>query len=160
MKEQEWKFDRDPEYPLAIGPWDNEPDKKQWLDPKTGYPCLIVRGPMGALCGYVGVGKDHPCFEKECDEVNVSVHGGLTFADRCQESGAICHIVERGEDDKVWWLGFDCLHLGDLSPGMEYIRQRPEYEQFRHMGERDSYKDIGYVTNECRSLALQLKEIE
>ena len=42
------------------GPWTDEPDKAEWTDEATGLPCLIVRGPMGALCGYVGVGKDHP----------------------------------------------------------------------------------------------------
>lgn len=44
------------------GPWDNEPDKIQWQDEVTGLPCLIVRGPVGALCGYVGVPKSHPAY--------------------------------------------------------------------------------------------------
>lgn len=39
----------------ARGVWDSEPDKIQWQDAETGLPCLIVRGPVGALCGYVGV---------------------------------------------------------------------------------------------------------
>lgn len=37
------------------GPWTAEPDKRQWRDEATGLPCLIVRGPHGAFCGYVGV---------------------------------------------------------------------------------------------------------
>lgn len=80
------------------GPWMNEPDKKQWQDPETGLPCLIVRGPVGAWCGYVGVGKDHPWFGKDytnlslewddperqkTPEAVIRVHGGLTFADEC-----------------------------------------------------------------------------
>lgn len=44
------------------GPWQDEPDKKQWRDPETGLPCLIVRGPGGALCGYVGVPANSPAF--------------------------------------------------------------------------------------------------
>lgn len=44
------------------GPWDAEPDKAQWSDEDTGYPCLILRGPSGALCGYVGVSNDHPAY--------------------------------------------------------------------------------------------------
>jgi hypothetical protein len=44
------------------GEWDDEPDKMQWQDEATGLPCLIVRGPVGALCGYVGVPEGHPCF--------------------------------------------------------------------------------------------------
>lgn len=42
------------------GPWQAEPDKMQWQDEKTGYACVIHRSGSGALCGYVGVGKDHP----------------------------------------------------------------------------------------------------
>ena len=42
------------------GPWTDEPDKMQWIDEATGLDCLIVRGPMGALCGYVGVPPEHP----------------------------------------------------------------------------------------------------
>lgn len=62
------------------GPWDDEPDKKQWRDPASGLPCLIVRGPSGSLCGYVAVGPDHPAYGKGYDDVDVTVHGGLTFA--------------------------------------------------------------------------------
>lgn len=87
------------------GPWHNEPDKKQWSDAETGLPCLIVRGPVGALCGYVGVTKGHPfygvgysecpqgaaCADRTeenlwCDhtpEHLLEVHGGVTFAGPC-----------------------------------------------------------------------------
>ena len=34
------------------------------------------------------------------------------------EKSGICHIPDQGEPDDVWWLGFDCLHGGDLAPGM------------------------------------------
>jgi hypothetical protein len=82
------------------GPWQSEPDKIQWLDAKTYLPCLIVRGPAGALCGYVGVGVAHPwhgvgysdcpqkCGKEWCDhgpESVMDVHGGLTFAHGCAE---------------------------------------------------------------------------
>ena len=66
------------------GPWQAEPDKKQWSDPATGLPCLIVRGPVGALCGYVGVSPDHPLYGKGHDDLDVEVHGGLTFARGCE----------------------------------------------------------------------------
>jgi hypothetical protein len=67
------------------GPWDNEPDKIQWQDDETGLPCLIVRGPAGALCGYVGVAPGHPWHGADYDNCDVSVHGGLTFAHGCAE---------------------------------------------------------------------------
>lgn len=161
METREWKFEENPNYPLGVGPWNDEPDKKQWLDKETGLPCLIVRNPMGALCGYVGVSKEHPLFNKDYDEVGVEVHGGLTFSDFCQEGGKICHEVCEGEDDKVWWLGFDTAHLGDLVPNMEYIRKNnPSMGQFRDMGRLDVYRDLDYVQLQCRYLAKQLKELE
>lgn len=67
------------------GPWDKEPDKIQWQDDATGLPCLIVRGPSGALCGYVGVATDHPWHGGSYDSCDVDVHGGLTFAHGCAE---------------------------------------------------------------------------
>ncbi len=42
------------------GPWKEEPDKMQYADEDTGYPCLIVRNRRsGNLCGYVGVPPEH-----------------------------------------------------------------------------------------------------
>ena len=68
------------------GPWDSEPDKIQWRDEATGLPCLIVRGPAGSLCGYVGVAPGHPWHGKHYDDgCDVDVHGGLTFAHGCAE---------------------------------------------------------------------------
>lgn len=130
--------------PWPRGVWDNEPDRKQWEDKETGLPCLIVRNEMGNLCGYVGVPQGHPYFEKNYDDIMrpIDVHGGLTYSNHCH--GRICHIVS-GED-KVWWLGFDCGHCDDLSPGLNF-----------HLG-GSSYRDMDYVTNECTELARQLKK--
>jgi len=85
------------------GEWDDEPDKIQWADEITGLPCLAVRGPVGSWCGYVGVAPGHPlygvayngctqtpaCGTNYCDhspETLVSVHGGITFTDRCSDA--------------------------------------------------------------------------
>lgn len=46
------------------GEWHQEPDKAQWIDQATGLDCLIVRGPFGALCGYVGVPQSSPYLRK------------------------------------------------------------------------------------------------
>lgn len=138
------------------GPWDGEPDKIQFVDKATRYPCLIVRNRMGALCGYVGVSEGHPAFRKDYGDVDVEVHGGLTFASMCSdgdERESICHIPSKGEPDHVWWLGFDCLHVLD---------QAPSYTVFGNWKNVDgsAYRNIGYVKREIASLAKQLKEIE
>lgn len=138
------------------GEWDNEPDKVQFMDEATGLPCLIVRGPVGGLCGYVGVLEGHPAYRKDYgwEGIDADVHGGLTFASACQpgaEDHSICHIPGEGESDAVWWLGFDCGHSGDLMPGM------PARYSF---GGDGTYRNIAYVKSEIASLATQLKAMQ
>lgn len=157
MKTLEWTNTDKSDWPE--GEWKYEPDKRQWLDEETGLPCLIVRGPSGALCGYVGVGKDHPFYQLDYSNEKlwgIDVHGGLTFSNHCYEpsdpskkdpSKYVCHLVEDGEEDKVWWLGFDCAHSGDMCPGRSY----------RLCFGDDTYKSLNYVMSECELLAAQLE---
>lgn len=150
------------------GPWDNEPDKAQWTDEASGLPCLMVRGPVGALCGYVGVPLGHPWHGRDYDDCGkfdpkpddyepdwwIDVHGGLTFSAGCSHgsdpSRGICHIPEPGQPDNVWWLGFDCAHSGDYT-GMKY--EQEWRDRWPRTG--DVYRDFAYVQRECASLAAQ-----
>lgn len=136
--------------PWPRGPWDSEPDKRQWEDEATGLACLIVRGPSGALCGYVGVPEGHPWHEKPYGEVgDVDVHGGLTFDGFCQEGGHICHKTDA--HDRVWWLGFDCAHSFDACPRRDFSESRG----FSFAGD-GVYRDISYVADEVKKLAQQV----
>jgi hypothetical protein len=152
MQTLEYRFEDKSDW--GAGPWQDEPDKRQWRDAETGLPCLIVRNMFGALCGYVGISKGHPAYEAEYDDVDVDVHGGLTFAGKCCEGSehGICHKVDPGEDDDVWWLGFDAGHFRDLSPASE---ARDRARGFGPIG-NPIYRDISYVESECASLAKQL----
>lgn len=154
------------------GDWQDEPDKVQYKDHATGLPCLIVRNGAGALCGYVGVTSGHPWFQKGYDDVDASVHGGLTFAGPCQqhegaEENGICHLVEEGEDDNVWWLGFDCAHCNDHMPAYGDILQKSALQligaiemlaDLGHMNVMGMYRNIDYVKSEIRSLAKQARD--
>jgi hypothetical protein len=132
------------------GEWDNEPDILRWLDAVTNLPCVARRGPSGHWCGYVGVAKDHPSYGKGYDDVDVEVHGGLTYAEACDEvQDGVCHLPE-GADDVRWWFGFDCAHLGDESPRRDGIRFH-EYHEV--------YRTLDYVKGECSHLALQLSAL-
>lgn len=153
------------------GPWDDEMDKIQWLDEATGFPCLIVRNRLGGLCGYVGVPRGHRFYEVDYDNVSIGdddgpydennyppAHGGLTYANKCldgPEDQTICHVVEEGEDDDVWWVGFDCAHAFDLLPGMLALNKK--YGEFPHHKE-DTYKNVAYVKRNVEELAAWLKE--
>ena len=137
------------------GDWDDEPDRVEWrwLGPPK-LPCLIVRGPSGALCGYVGVPPGHPYYELDYQKCDVHAHGSLTYADRCAEDGHICHVARSGEAEQVWWLGFDCAHGCDRRPGSEAFYRARGLDQ---LGESfATYKSIAYVRSQVESLAHQL----
>lgn len=151
------------------GAWQDEPDKMQWQDEATGLPCLLVRHPtLGQICGYVGVAPGHPAHAKPYDDdvlCRVDVHGGLTFSGACStpenEAHGICHVPEPGEPEDVHWLGFDCGHYMDLSPGLratlrDIAAKNPG--QFGHdpVTWPETYRDAAYVMAECGALARQL----
>lgn len=133
------------------GEWDNEPDKAHWVDESTGLDCLIVRGSSGALCGYAGVPKGNSHFEKEYFEIDVEVHGGLTFADKCSpgedESVGVCHPKVGAANEFVWWLGFDCAHAWDVLPSHAWS-----------FGHDSTYRNFDYVKQEVTRLAGQLNQ--
>lgn len=138
------------------GEWDKEPDKVQWTDCVTGLDCLAVRNGVGAWCGYVGVSPGHALHEVEYTEVDseFEVHGGLTFSEHCREGdecSSICHVPAEGDDDRIWWFGFDCAHSGDMFPGDVLARlgggPAPWFV---------TYRTLGYVQSQCALLAHQL----
>lgn len=87
-------------HPSGNGPWSAEADKVSWIDPATGLPCIIRRGTDGALCGYVGVGPDHPLAgvgeEALPHDPPIIVHGGIDYASPCEEyephETSVCHV--------------------------------------------------------------------
>lgn len=147
------------------GPWDSEPqDKVQWQDAATGLPCMVKRNHFGAWCGYVGVEEGHPAYEADEFTLDVNVHGCLTFGGMCSsgpEPSSICHVPAPGEPDRVYWLGFDCGHLGDVMPN-DPMRQADDLRDSNY--ERDpwpsSYRSLAYVKEECLSLAYQLSQMK
>ena len=142
------------------GPWQTEPDKIEFRDEETGLPCIIRRNHYGVLCGYVAVPEDHTAFDASYHDVEVEVHGGLTYSSRCQEENrehGICHTPRPGDPDNVYWLGFDCGHAFDFSPGMAAHERKLNAG---HSYFQDGvYRDISYLRQECRNLALQLSKM-
>jgi hypothetical protein len=153
------------------GEWHDELDKKQWMCILANLPCLIVRNEMGAWCGYVGVGPEHPLFNLDYSEsledgpsiecLLETPHGGITFSSFCIEEGPvekrICHVVEDGENDRVWWFGFDCGHSDDFCPGIPTFGRSYEHRQ-AHGGVQ--YRTQAYVESIVEELALELKAID
>ena len=182
LLEKSWTHDGRPELnrrgvPMVDGPWVNEPDKVQWVDPATDLDCLALRNHFGAWCGYVGLPPEHPwhgvdygqCTNEDCTEEwcyehspegTVSVHGCLTFAAFCHESDkgegyGICHTPFPGREDRVWWLGFDTDHSGDLTPYDANQRAQEGDRSYWDYRRDDQYRTLDYVRAECARLAEQ-----
>lgn len=69
-----------------------------------GIRFLVMRGPT-SLCAYVGVPLDHPIAGMDYNDIDLQVHGGLTFG----REGA-------GTFPAGWyWYGWDYSHCDDKS---------------------------------------------
>lgn len=86
-------------------------------------------------------------------ETVFQVHGGITYSDHCQ--GRICHEVEAGEEDLVWWFGFDCGHWNDYAPGTDAFLKSQGLGGLTH----GTYRTLEYAKSQCQKLAEQLREV-
>lgn len=68
---------------------------------EAGIHWATCRARLGAVNGYVHIPKGHPWDGLDYDDIDVDVHGGLTYA-------------------RNGWIGFDTLHSGDYWPGMPW----------------------------------------
>jgi len=134
------------------GPWQNEPDKFNWVDESTGLDCMIVRNlDLGNLCGYVGVPLNSKLAGIDYQELDIDIHGGLTYASNCQD--LICHESNK----EVYWFGFDCGHYGDLIP--ELLKYAKPDRDYLNLFEYAIYRDFNYVKLQVTYLAQQLKTL-
>jgi hypothetical protein len=137
------------------GPWSNEPDRIEWRH--LELPCLMLRSAVtGAWCGYVGVTNGHPLYGESYEDVDLSAHGGLTFAEKCR--GAICHVPEPGESDDVFWFGFDCAHGFDDCPMLHRIDMPSHLGRVAAESDRWKYWNVDAVKREVERLAEQIRE--
>lgn len=91
----------------GFGEWRNEPDKVTWVDEQTGYPCIILRGPVaGALNGYIGVPIYHPAYGLSYD--------GCTQQDHDQRSDAYRKAITNIKNDSKGRPIFEQINFGNL----------------------------------------------
>jgi len=127
-----------------VGEWTKEPDAVVFQH--RGLWCAIARHPEhGSLMGYVRVPKGHPWYGVQDGQLYAAgvcpdVHGGLSYAD----------FGEDGDTDG-WFLGFDCNHYRDFAPNPKY--------QYGSLSD-GVYRNVGYVYEECLSLARQASKAE
>ena len=146
---------------LGYGEWVEEADEVDFK--YRDYHCKIGRsGLSGALCGYIQIPNGHPWYEKHYDNIDITVHGGLTF-------GGFSALIQ---GNKIGYLiGFDCAHSGDIAPGWVkatriLIQADPEWaENERKFQEKyqtrcrqtfqKTYRNIQFCIDECKSMVDQ-----
>lgn len=146
FEEDEWL---PPKREWKPGVWITEPDLVEWRSSKAPYPMLILRGGMGALCGYVGVPPAHPYHGQSPWLVNWS-------GPSCSRRRAT------GEPPHFWWLGFDCGHSNEYAPLMDaqsvYFERLCGVSTPRWPG--TEYVDIDGCCQRTQDLAIVLWAIE
>lgn len=130
---------------------------------RAGFPAVIIKAPIGHLCGYVKVPADHPCHGKasEYDEpINqISCHGGITYAKSNYNDYPVPETDKGG-----YWIGFDCAHYGDGRDPETVRKYLTEVdgrvrEKTVELLSRGRVWTVDEVTAECESIATQLKEM-
>jgi hypothetical protein len=160
------------------GPWSDEPDSLEFEH--AGLRCVVVRHPMGHLCGYValapgqpwgrgnGLGEGapremfgHAWRPPMYGQCAVRPSGGERSCSHTLDGTLHVHggVTYSGVGVLgTFALGFDCAHFMDLAPGLEATLRTigaPERDQ----GWRDTYRTVDYVAGECRALADQLAQV-
>ena len=120
------------EHSIEASTCDYNLDSPYWFIHK-GYIYNIRRNNFNVWLGYVYIPQGHPCFDKFCEDIDVQIHGGLTYSGLTKLNGIDYYIV-----------GFDCAHYDDIIPEHDYIF------------EGSTYKDYNFVKQETIQLAEQL----
>lgn len=146
----------------GYGEWIEEPDEV--IFEHEGFKCRILRvtaldglSPTqymfgGHLCGYIEIIEDHPWHGLiDNYDLDVEIHGGITFSNYCFEGH--------------FWIGFDCGHSFDIIPSMIALKKKIREDMLEKYPWiptkipifQESYKNIDFCIQECKSLAEQAK---
>ena len=117
--------------------------EKEWTT-RAGLKAVVIAHDMGHRCGYVGVPEGHPMYGKHYDDVDVDVHGGLTYSEL---------------DYGLWLFGYDCAHWDDAKdPELMSAEYKKVFMNW--MEGRGTIRTLEFCVAECESLAKQLEEMK
>jgi len=125
------------------------------------FRCVIIGQKIGHRCGYIAIPKEHELYGKDYDEIDISVHGGLTYASYSEGEYPV------KSEKSVYWIGFDCAHYMD-GRDLELIKSFGEDDiDVKNMLELERKYPIGgeirtveYVENELIEMVNQIKKGE
>lgn len=128
----------------------------------AGFKWVVSIMPIGHRCGYVLLPPGHPWYNKGYDNIDVSIHGGLTFSRNVGDG--------EGWPEAGYWIGFDCNHYDD-APDLDEMSSEflAEYRRMEKLIQkaREVYRSLGllatppkrvvrrrvYVEGQCKQLA-------
>ena len=122
---------------------------KEYEEHLNGYHLVVVFNKW-FRCGYVGLPKGHTLENRDYDDFNFDVHGGLTFASK---------NLKFKDEAHDWYFGFDCAHLNDKADIQTMIKHNASQRDlmvasFFNDGEVRTQE---YVLNELRNLVTQIE---
>lgn len=134
------------------GEWDKEIDFYQ-EEVADGMLIVIRRHKsLYHLCGYIVLPTTLLLTDEQIN--NLNVHGGITFS-QTVKGGLDIHNSDSffysEETETRTAIGFDCAHVGDISPGM--------LKYFSPFSTLETYKDINFVLKETYLLHCQIKNL-
>lgn len=81
--------------------------------------------------GYVLIPEGHELHGVDYNEIDVDVHGGLTFSELVTEEMAERWGIFSPEDIGMWCIGFDTAHYGDTKENWSKEAVQKEAEMLR-----------------------------
>ena len=93
---------------------------------------------------YVEIPKNHKYYLKDYDEIDIDVHGGLTYSEN------YLFISKNEKITNCWFIGWDYAHLGDYTG---YEENYPE--EYRIGGKKWTTNEI---LKDVYSVCMQLKD--
>lgn len=113
----------------------------------------------GAANGYVAVPPRHPLHGKKHEDVDMSVHGGLTYSSLFSEfRGRHVELINKKNMDVPddWWVfGFDTMHFGDTP--FSWPKERV-IEETLHLQEQLERMSFDAILEANRDVLKRLKE--
>lgn len=121
---------------------DAEGDRRAWTDETTGYGCLVLRGPDGALNGYVRLSRSHPWIAM----------GSYECIDHLQVAGGVSYLGDSLRGEVGWFVGF----ATGFCVGAAYILRGVDTPASAHLAE--VYFDMEFTKAEVEKLAAFAQE--
>lgn len=138
-----------------------------YQDTRLKTPILLGSGNIGDYqyiilshgthpCAYISIPKSHKYYKKKYKKLphsnDVSVHGGITFAEK------MLLVGKTENDDTVWlkghWIGWDYAHCGD------YIGHNFFFDMYSIFNEESKKWTTAEILEDVKSVIKQLEAMK